>query len=180
MSDRALRKQGKVEIAKCKHRSYRWMVSYYVGEGEQRSRKRAYFKRKVEAETFAGEKKEELQSFGSSQHDLTHEEYRAVISFREIISALPDSVQKLSLPDLVEQYRQGAEVRQKSLSVHDLIERYLDALSRRRLSDSYLYTIRKRLERFEDDYGEWLACDISSEIISDWLLDIDLLSLIHI
>ena len=159
---------------KCKQRSYRWMVNYYVGGGEERTRKRAYFKKKVEAEEFAGTKKEELQAFGSTQHEINHEEYRAVIAFREIVGALPDSIQKPSLAHIVEDFRKRAEVRQKSMTVHDLIERYLDALNRRRLSDSYLYTIRKRLDRFEGEYGEWMACDVSSEVIGDWLLDIDL------
>lgn len=62
------------------------------------------------------------------------------------------------------------------MKVWDLIDRYLVALDKRKLSDSYRSTMKNRLARFEGDHGEWMACDVSSEVAGDWLHDIELSS----
>lgn len=65
-------------------------------------------------------------------------------------------------------------VRQKSKSITDLVDNYLTALERKDLSATYLYTIKGRLERFVASYGDWLACDMSRDVLEEWLEDLKL------
>ena len=123
---------------------------------------------------FAGEAKEELRAKGAEEHEITKQERRAVMAFREIQNSLPDSISRPTLAEVVEDYRKKAEVRQKSLTVTELIERKLKDMERRKLSGQHVYSTKGRLEAFEADFGDWMACDVSAEVAGDWLHDLEL------
>ena len=42
------------------------------------------------------------------------------------------------------------------------------------MSASHLYTLERRLKRFERDYGEWLSCDVSTEVVDGFLEELSL------
>jgi integrase len=63
------------------------------------------------------------------------------------------------------------------MTISELIDHYITSLERRKLSKSHRYSTELRLRRFEDDHGEWMACDISAEVAGDWLHDLDLAAL---
>lgn len=167
---------GGLRISPWSHRSYKWRVSYFTGEGENRRRKQKGFQTKREAMAWGEAQGKDLIAKGTEDHEITKDERRAVMAFREIINSLPGSLAKPTLGGIVEHYRKLADVRRKSMTIRDLIDRYLVALDKRKLSGSYRYTMKKRLERFEGDHGEWMACDISTEVAGDWLHDIELSS----
>lgn len=155
------------------HPVYRWRVSYSDG-GKRKSRG---FKTKTGADgaqIFADVLRGDVSENGKKHEAITDDERRAVMAFREIIESLPSSLKKPSLGEVIEDYRKRADVRRKSMTVRELIDKYLVALKRRKLSDDYLYQTGKRLERFDDDHGDWMACNISTEVAGDWLHDLEL------
>lgn len=166
-----------LRVSPWQHRSYSWRVSYFTGHGSERKRKQKGFQTKKEAVAWAEKQDKKLKAKGAGDHEVTKEEHRAVMAFREIIDSLPDAITKPTLGEIVEDYRKKADVRRKSMTVSELIDRYITSLERRKLSKSHRYSTELRLRRFEDDHGEWMACDISDEVAGDWLHDLDLAAL---
>ena len=151
---------------------YRWRVSYSDGD----KRKSKGFKTKTGkegAQIFADKKRVDLDTHGKLHEAISDDERRAVMAFREIVGSLPESIAKPTLGEIVEGYRNQADVRRKSITVRELIDRYLNSLKKRELSDDYQYSTKLRLNKFEEDHGEWMACDISAEVVGDWLYDLD-------
>lgn len=174
-------KAGKAEtigngfrVSPWKHRSYSWRVSYFTGYGSNRKRKQKGFQTKKEAVAWAEGQDNKLKIEGTGEHEITRDERRAVMAFREIIDSLPEAIIKPTLGEIVEDYRKRANVRRKSMTISELVDRYLTSLERRKLSKSHRYSTELRLRRFENDHGEWTACDISSEVAEDWLHGLDL------
>ncbi len=165
---------GGLRVSPWSHRSYKWRASYFTGEGASRKRKQKGFQTKRDAMAWAEDQSKALLAGGAGDHEVTKDERRAVMAFREIIESLPSSLKKPSLGEIVEDYRKRADVRRKSMTVRELIDKYVLALERRKLSDGYLYSTRKRLDRFDEDHGDWMACDISAEVAGDWLHDLEL------
>jgi integrase len=155
------------------HKVYKWRVFFTV-DGKRRNRGFKTKSGKDGAQYFADRLRGDIASDGTRHKGITDDERRAVMAFREIVDSLPAGATKPTLGEIVETYRKQAAVRRRSMTVRDLIDRYLVALDKRKLSDSYRYTIRKRLDRFEADHGEWIACDVSTEVAGDWLHDIEL------
>lgn len=165
--------EGGLRVSPWHHQSYKWRVSYFTGEGPSRKRKQKGFVTKREAMAWAEAQSNALLAEGSGDHEVTKEEKRAVMAFREIVDSLPASSTKPTLGEIVEGFRKQAHLRQRSMTVRDLIDRYLAALTKRKLSEPYLYTMENRLARFEGDHGDWKACDVSTEVASDWLHDLE-------
>jgi len=153
------------------HPSYKWRVSFPDG-GKRRSKG---FRKKSGEEgalEFAGAKREEVLNEGTRHESLTDEERRAVIAFRNLVKKLPKSNSSPTLIDAITLFEENQNLRHRSKSVSEIVEKYLISLKRKGIGDDYHYTIRKRLERFTGDYGEWLACDISQELTEEWLEDL--------
>ena len=158
------------------HPVYRWRVSF--PDGASRSTKG--FKTKAGADgaiAFADKKRGDIKNDGIRHEAITNEERRAVMAFREIIASLPDAVSKASLGEVVEEYRKRADVRRKSMTISELIDRYVTSLERRKLSKSHRSSTETRLRKFESDHGEWIACDISDDVAGDWLHGLDFAAL---
>ncbi|MDB4616078.1 tyrosine-type recombinase/integrase [Akkermansiaceae bacterium] len=158
------------------HPVYRWRVSF--PDGASRSTKG--FKTKAGADgaiAFADKKRGDIKNDGIRHEAITNEERRAVMAFREIIASLPDAVSKASLGEVVEEYRKRADVRRKSMTISELIDRYVTSLERRKLSKSHRSSTETRLRKFESDHGEWIACNISDDVAGDWLHGLDLAAL---
>ncbi|MDA7656837.1 tyrosine-type recombinase/integrase, partial [bacterium] len=153
-----------------------WRVSFPDGA----RRRTKGFKTKAGANgatAFADKKRGHIDKDGTRHEAITNEERRAIMAFREIIASLPDSVSKASLGEVVEEYRKRADVRRKSMTISELINRYVTSLEKRKLSKSHRSSTETRLRRFESDHGEWIACDISDEVAGDWLHGLDFAAL---
>jgi integrase len=147
---------------------YKWRVTF--PEGGKRVQK--YFKIKSGeggALEFAEEKREELKQEGRKHESISDDERRAVIEFRELVTELPDSMDTPSLRDAVALYRKTLKIRHKSKTISELIKGCLQSVVRRGAGAQHEKKVSSHLTRFESDYGDWLACDLSTEIIADWL-----------
>jgi integrase len=154
------------------HPVYRWRVSYSDGD----KRKSRGFKTKTGpegAQGFADNLRGDIATNGNKHEGITDSERRAVLAFREMVAALPDSIAKPTLGQAVELMSSTLGVRHKSKTISQAVDGYLLSLQRNKVSSSHLDSVSGRLRRFEGDHGEWLACDVSVEVVSDWLEDLD-------
>ena len=166
---RKVEKKGGVTVAPVNgHPSYKWRVTFT--EGGKRVQK--YFKKKegdVGATLFAETHRDKFAQEGKKHEGFSDDEKRAVIEFRELVAELPESMTTPSLGDAVALYRKTLNVRHKSKTIKELVHGCLLSLKRRGAGRQHELKITRHLTRFEDEFKDWLACDMSAEVIADWL-----------
>ena len=155
------------------HPVYNFRVSFSDG-GKRKSKGFKTKSGETGAQRFADTLRGELATNGNKHEGITDDERRAVMAFREMVTALPDSIAKPTLGQAVDLMSSTLGVRHKSKTISQAVDGYLLSLQRNKVSSSHLDSVSGRLRKFEADHGEWLACDISSEVISDWLEELNL------
>jgi len=162
-----------VTVNKTKHPRYNYIVRY--SEGGQRREKNFKIKSGENgADAWAEKKREELENHGNMLESITQAERNAVIEFRELVSSLPRHAQSVTLSDAVKTYSKGIKERHKSVSCSVVADKYISKLKISGCSKRHIETIEGRVNRFNADYGDWLAYDVSSEIIDDFLISLNL------
>ena len=155
------------------HPTYKWRVTFPDGN----TRKTKGFKTKSGedgAKAFFDRKAGVIAEDGNRHESITDSERRAVLEFREMISALPNTVSPPTLSEAISLMKETLKVRHKSKTILELIDLNLRHLEREGVSKKHLITITQRLSRFAEDYGDWLACELSEEIAGDWLDELEL------
>lgn len=163
---------NKVSVLKSGKKNFPWYVSY--PDGGKRCKK--YFKKKERkggADEWARAKREELAEQGAKHAAVTDSEMQAIIRFRDVVSELPQYAQDVSLLEAVEDYAKRLEARHKSITCSEVAEKLVRKLEVEGKSQSHIANVRSRLNRFTADYGDWLACDVSTEIIDDFLTNLN-------
>lgn len=154
------------------HPVYKWRVSFPDG-GKRRAKG---FKTKTGpkgANIFADEKRGDIDKDGNRHEAITDEERRAVMSFRDLVASLPESATKPTLTESVRHYSETMMIRQRSRPIAEIADKCVLRIQKRGAGRDHIDKIDTRLQRFVADYGEWLACDISEEIVGEWLEDLD-------
>ncbi|QQL43739.1 tyrosine-type recombinase/integrase [Sulfuriroseicoccus oceanibius] len=165
--------RNEVIMRRISYRSYRWEVVYY--EGGKRYRRRFVGKAGEDgAEAFRKQKQEELDDHGSKHDPITDEERRAVHSFREQAAAMEGTPTPPKLQDAVDLYFERAGIRKRSLTCSEIAESLKRRIAAEGRSEVHQSNVTYRLKAFTDKYGEWLACDVSREVIDDYLTHLGL------
>jgi integrase len=163
---------NKVTIKRYKHPRYSWRVTYPDGD----ERKDKYFKNKTGkdgAEKWADAKQKEIDAHGTKHEAITSAELRAVHSFREAIAELPEYAQETSLFDVVKNYIQGIENRYKSIACREVADKLINTLQAKGRSERHYKGTKNRLARFNENYGDRLACDITAELIDEFISELN-------
>ena len=150
------------------HPTYKFRVSYPEG-GKRRTKG---FKLKREATAWADERRRELEERGAKNSPVTNVERRAVESFREYADKLPRE-KKPTLAEAVEFYIKHASMRETSLTCQEVADKLLLRIQKEGKGKRHLDDVTSRVGRFNEQYGDWLACDVSTEIIDEFLDDMD-------
>jgi integrase len=162
-----------VTIKPVRHPNYKWRV-YYPDGGV---RKGKYFKTKTGrggAEAWASAKRQELADYGNREVSITNEERRAVNAFREAVAKLPGEGVSASLAEATEHYLKHLILRHKSMTCEEVADKLLGRLAKEGKSKRHIDDMTSRLKRFNTEYGEWLACDVSTEVVDDFLHHLNL------
>lgn len=154
-------------ITKINHPRYRWRVYYPDGE----DRKQKYFRTKSEATAFMDGKNEALERDGHAEKPISNAEKRAVMTFREGVGDLPGDAASATLGDAVKFYLDHMRSRHKSITCTVVADKLHRKLTNEGKSQRHIDTIESRLREFLASYGDWLACDMSTEIIDEYLND---------
>lgn len=152
---------------KVNHPRYRWRV--YFPDGE--ARKQKYFRTKSEASIFADQKNEAIEKEGKAEKAITKAERQAVIMFRDGVGELPGDAGHVTLAEAVGFYLGHMHSRNKSITCAVIGEKLQQKLISERKSHRHIDTIESRLREFMVLYGDWLACDVSTELIDEYLND---------
>ncbi len=164
-----------VTVSQEKHPRYKYRVRYPDGD----KMRQKWFKKKTGvggADEFASEKESELEAKGRAEKSITGEEARAVLSFREAVAKLPGEASKTTLTEAVAFFIKHVESRNKSITCELVAEKLLEKLKSEGTSKRHQDTIKQRLKAFLALYGDWLACDVTSECISEYLTECKLAS----
>lgn len=161
-----------VTVSEVKHPRYRYRVTYPDGE----ERKSKYFKNRSGlkgADAWATKKRKDLSEEGAKHAAVTEEERNAVLAFRNLIATLPDHAKGITLKDAVGSYAKSISDRNRSIECEVVADKLLKRLKNEKRSTRHRDTIKSRLKRFNSVYGGRLACDISTEIIDDFIIHLD-------
>jgi|GEM_PF-789234 len=156
------------------HPSAKWRVTYTEGG----KRKQKYFKKRSGddgAGWFANDKRSKLKQDGTRHGEVSPDERKAVIEFRELVAELPESIERPSLSEAVALFGHSLKIRHKSKTIKEVADGCLLSLQRRGGGEQHETRTKRHLNRFEDEYGDWLACDLSREILTEWLDDLRVL-----
>jgi len=157
--------RNSVTVSTKSHQNYNYRVSWSQG-GKRKSK---WFKRKKDAEDFGVTTRKVLADKGAEQGPVTPAELRAVHAFRELLSELPKHAKKSTLADAVEHFSAGLLKRNTSITCEVVADKLHAALKKAGRGKRHLQSIEQRMKRFNQDYADWLACDITTEIIEDFL-----------
>jgi integrase len=166
---------NKVSVLKSSKKNYPWYVSYPDGG----IRKKKYFQKKERAggaDEWARGKRNELKEKGSQHAAITDTEFDAVKKFREAVAELPAKASGTQLDDAVVFYLKHLKVKDKSITCLEVADKLLLNIQREGRGKRHLSDVTSRLKRFTDDYGDWLACDISTDVIDEYLDELEVAS----
>lgn len=159
-----------VTLTKKAYRQYRWRV-IYPKEGKRTSK---WFARKSDAEEFARKTREDLKQHGELRAVISDEERNAVISFRNGLRNVQGGKIQATLQDAVDFYLDHLGRSHRSISCESVSTSLLKRIRDENRSDDHYRNVSYKLDRFIHDYGEWLACDVSTGIIDEFLNDLAL------
>lgn len=165
-------RSNKVTVSNVVYRNYRWRVSYPDGH----TRRKKWFKKKTGkdgADAWAEEKRNELKDEGIKHEAITEAERRAVHTFRELQAELPDHIQRTTLEEVVRNYSESIHRSFEPLTCELVADKLITRLKSEGKSKSHTDSLTYRLKPFNADYGDWLAADVSTDIIDDYLTDQD-------
>ena len=150
------------------HPLYKYRVSYPEGT------KRRYkgFKLKKDAVAWAEVKRAELANYGAKHQPISEAERRAVATFREFANEIPDTMRP-SLPDAIGFFIDHVRLQNSSMPCDELAEKLIARKQVENKSKRHIDDLVSRLRRFTTRYGDWLACDVSTDIIDEFLEELE-------
>ena len=165
---------NKVTVNEVAHPRYKYRVRYPDGG----KRKQKFFKLKQDANKFAKGERERIDERGTLDADITADERKAVIAFREGVADFPIQI---TLNDAIEFFLKKATLRHKSITCLELSDKLLlriqkEASEKEGKGKRHIDDVTSRLKRFTDSYGDWMACDVSTDIIDEYLDELDVAS----
>ena len=161
----------KVTVQEINHPTYAYRVRYT--EGGKRLNK--YFKVKTGekgANQWAQAKRKEQAELGTAEESITKEERRAVMTFRDAVGEMTGD--KPSLTDAVGHFLGHLSVTNKPIPCSDVADSLIDRLEKEGKSKRHIDSTRNRMDKFNTEYGDRMAGDISTEIIDDFLAHLEL------
>ena len=156
----------KVTVQEINHSIYSYRVRYTEGG----KRKDKYFKVKTGekgANQWAQAKRKEQAELGTAEESITKEERRAVMTFRDAVGEMTED--KPSLTDAVGHFLGHLSVTNKPMLCSDVADSLIDRLEKEGKSKRHMDSTRNRMEKFNAEYGDRMAGDITTEIVDDFI-----------
>jgi integrase len=165
---------NQVTVSKSNHGRYKWRVRYPEGG----KRKNKYFNIKADANKFAVQTRKDIANEGVKSAPVTDTERRALEVFREYADTVPASARP-TLETAINDFIARDQLRDKSKTCEELTDELLHRIAKKAeekpgKGKRNLDDVRLRLGKFNALYGDWLACDICSDIVEEFLDDLNL------
>jgi integrase len=160
-----------VTISAVTHPRYNWCVTFLQGQSSngRALRRKAYFKFKGDAREFAATKKLELGNHGRKTEEISNEERRAVLTFREQISGFGSVEGIPKLTDAVAFYIRYLKASIKRSTVSKLADELEASKDRAGRSKRHVDDLRSRLQHFSRSFGDRDVRTVTRDEIEGWL-----------
>lgn len=153
-----------VTVSESSHPRYTHRVRYPEG-GKRKDR---FFKSEDAAEKFARKARKDIAKEGIMATPVNERERRAVDTFREFAGKLPQK-SRPTLQDAIDFYIKHSGMRDNSMTCREVAEKLILRLRQEGKGQRHIDDVTNRLTRFNADYGDWLACDVSTDVIDEFL-----------
>jgi integrase len=145
------------------HKVYNYRVTYPDGN----KRRSKGFKMRKDAESWAKDKRDEIVATGTAEGAITREERRAVMMFRDAVASMHDH--QGTLTDAVSLYLEHVSLNERAMTCREVADRHVDRLHTEKKSKRHINTTKSLTGRFNAEYGDRMASDITTEIVDDFL-----------
>jgi integrase len=157
--------RGQFKVTPCVHRNNKHLVTGYTNG----QRIRAFFRTKLEAETFAEQKNIELQNHGHELSVMPNALRAEAIACAERLAVFGKTITFVT-----DDWLARNDWRTKSVLVKDGIQKFFAERDREFSADEIAErtheTSRSRVKKLLPDFGSNLICDLSPEILNKWLI----------
>jgi len=157
--------RGQFKVTPCVHRKNKYLVTGYTGG----QRIRAFFRTKLEAETFAEKQNIELQNFGHELSVMPTALRTEAITCAERLAPFGMTIARVT-----QIWLDHNDWRSKSVLVEDGTKKFFAELDRKldanEISDRHHETLRSATRKLLPDFGQTHICDLSPEVINRWLV----------
>ena len=161
-----------VTVTKSEHPRYNYRVKFT--EGGKRHQK--WFKKKTGkdgADAWADYKREQLENLGKKHDTVTEAERRAIHDYRELQEDLPDHIKRITLAEVIQDYAERIQRSFEPLTCEIVFDKLITRLKSEGKSKSHTDSLHYRLKPFMAEYGDWMAANVTTEIIDEYLTDQD-------
>jgi hypothetical protein len=157
--------RGRFHVTPCVHGRNKYLVTGYTNG----QRIRAFFRTKLEAETFAERRNIELQNFGHELSVMPNALRAEAITCSQRLAPFGMTITKVT-----EIWLGHNDWRSKSVLAPEGIDEFFAELDRKlaanELSDRHHETLRSAIRKLLSDFTFSYICDLSPEILNKWLI----------
>jgi integrase len=151
----------KMQIVRYAHRKFRWTITGHYVNGK---RVRRFFTTKGEAETFIQGQQVKKENLGNRALEIDQHLHVMAIEAADRLRAFGKTIAQAA-----DFYIQHLETMNRSCSVTDLIEPFINDKEADGNGKRYLQELRLRLKKFALTFGNILVAEINPAEIDDWL-----------
>lgn len=165
----------------------RWVVYYFDTEKQKRWSRR--FTSEKEAQDFFNEKNIYDQKLGVEANRISPVDKRDLVEAKILLKPLNVSVSNavlayakltkdleahgVSLTQAIEEYKSLVKLKERSVRLDFAADRYYYSLLKKDLSEEYVYTVERALQRFMESFGkDKIVALISAKEIFQWLINL--------
>lgn len=165
----------------------RWVVYYFDTEKQKRWSRR--FTSEKEAQEFFNEKNIYDQKLGVEANRISPVDKRDLVEAKILLKPLNVSVSNavlayakltkdleahgVSLTQAIEEYKSLVKLKERSVRLDFAADRYYYSLLKKDLSEEYVYTVERALQRFMESFGkDKIVALISAKEIFQWLINL--------
>ncbi|QQL44227.1 tyrosine-type recombinase/integrase [Sulfuriroseicoccus oceanibius] len=155
-------------VQEIKHPKYTHRVRFPKAGGKWGTK---HFESAEDAEAHADEFNKDLIKHGAEEASISKADRVAVSTFYREVAELQGGSVKVKVATALNHYLETLRARYKSVPCSEVANQFVDAHDRK-WSHEQRRSVRPRIKRFLDEYGDWFACDVSPEIVSEFLDDL--------
>ena len=165
----------------------RWVVYYFDTEKQKRWSRR--FTSEKEAQDFFNEKNVYDQKLGVEANRISPVDKRDLVEAKILLKPFNVSVSNavlayakltkdleahgVSLTQAIEEYKSLVKLKERSVRLDFAVDRYYYSLLKKDLSEEYVYTVERALQRFMESFGkDRIVALISAKEIFQWLINL--------
>jgi integrase len=161
--------RGQFKVTSIAHRKKKYLVTGHIGPVENRQRIRAFFRTKLEAETFTAQKNIELQNHGHELSVMPNALRTEAIACAERLAPFG-----MTLTKVTDLWLGQNDWRTKSVLVWDALVEYFAELDRQvaagEIRKRHHDDLKRITKKLLADFAKFHVCDLRADVLNKWLI----------